>query len=285
MSIEQSFRAFAQAFPNRPPTRTSGNWSGLCGVCMVQFGAWFGGARTVGDFNNPWAYWQTRASGDVSSARRAANASGTLNTNAGAAPVGAFHFWDWNGIDNGHVGIDLVGKGTHIGMASNNVTTSLGSAIGFVSKSNYEQRSGARYLGWATNYAGGKLKGISSPSPQPSPPPPSKPEYREVLAPTDPGFRMYWPIGPVMEAIQKELKRLGHYSGPADGVGGENTAKGIQRAARAGGYVGPIDGSFGPNTAKGVQTLAKNKGGYAGPIDADPRENSWRGFLLALQRT
>lgn len=108
--------------------------------------------------------------------------------------------------------------------------------------------------------------------------------YRETLAPTDVGYRCYWPIGDVMREIQSELTRLKHYSGPIDGVGGNNTARGIQTVARAGGYNGPIDGFFGINTCKGVQTYARN-GGYTGPIDGDPRENSWRGFLKAMQLT
>ena len=108
--------------------------------------------------------------------------------------------------------------------------------------------------------------------------------YKEVLAPCDPGFRMYWPIGDVMWEIQYQLNLKGYYYGIIDGEGGNLTARAIQSYSRNGGYTGVVDGYFGPNTAKAIQRLAAGAG-YAGPIDGDPREHSWRAFLCALKGT
>ena len=114
---------------------------------------------------------------------------------------------------------------------------------------------------------------------------PDRTDYREVKAPSEPGTTVYWPTGSFMVALQSALKARGRYSGPDDGIGGPNTAKGIQLTAQAGGgYTGPIDGVFGPKTARAIQTYARDHGGYTGPIDGDPRQNSWIGFLKGLAK-
>jgi len=57
-------------------------------------------------------------------------------------------------------------------------------------------------------------------------------------------------------AVQAYLLSQGShfYSGPADGVPGANTIKGMQRVAAIGGYDGPIDGVWGTNSDKGLST-------------------------------
>lgn len=72
------------------------------------------------------------------------------------------------------------------------------------------------------------------------------------------------------------------YNGPADGVPGPNTWKGLQLfLSRYFGYTGPIDGIPGTNTYKAMQRMAA-KGGYTGAIDGVLGPNSWRGFGMYL---
>ncbi len=83
--------------------------------------------------------------------------------------------------------------------------------------------------------------------------------------------------------IQDWLKRLGRYSGPVDGVPGQNTWKGIQTTVKKFGYYsGTVDGIPGTNTAKGMQQYAAAGGGYGGPIDGKLGPNSWAGFTRRI---
>ncbi|HEX6685207.1 MAG TPA: peptidoglycan-binding domain-containing protein [Candidatus Limnocylindrales bacterium] len=73
------------------------------------------------------------------------------------------------------------------------------------------------------------------------------------------------------------------YTGPADGIPGPNTWRGVQRFLAARGvYGGPADGIPGPNTYRGIQLTARH-GGYTGPIDGIPGPNTWRGFDMAIR--
>lgn len=84
--------------------------------------------------------------------------------------------------------------------------------------------------------------------------------------------------------IQAALAARGRYSGPVDGVWGENSIKGIQTTCANVGYDGPIDGIPGPNTCHYVQIYAQRFGDYNGPIDSILGPNSWAGFALGLER-
>lgn len=105
----------------------------------------------------------------------------------------------------------------------------------------------------------------------------------------------YWPVGPLMVRIQAALKARGRYNGPTDGEGGTYTAKGIQKTLNISGRNGgvnvpngtrssPEDGLLGRNNAWGIQEYARDFGDYKGPQDGDPREQSWIGFALGLER-
>lgn len=105
----------------------------------------------------------------------------------------------------------------------------------------------------------------------------------------------YWPVGPLMVRVQKALAARGRYDGRIDGEGGEKTAKGIQitlnYSGRNGGVLvpngtkrSPVDGLLGRNNAYGVQEYARDFGDYRGAQDGDPRELSWTGFALGLER-
>lgn len=97
--------------------------------------------------------WETEPSGDVSSAAIVAARSGTLNGDASAAPMGAWHFW------TDHVGTDVDGGGTRVFEGYRSPAVFIGSALGFDSVTEVSRKlkasSGMEYLGWSTNYAGG----------------------------------------------------------------------------------------------------------------------------------
>lgn len=49
--------------------------------------------------------------------------------------------------------------------------------------------------------------------------------------------------------------------------------------ATDGGYNGPADGVLGPNSWKGIQQFLKNNGWYSGPVDGAPGPNTYNGLI------
>lgn len=95
----------------------------------------------------------------------------------------------------------------------------------------------------------------------------------------------YWePTGELAKRVQRALAARGRYSGPIDGVFGVNTRKGVQITIAKNGYSGPIDGIIEREGCYYIQTYAKRYGDYSGPVDRAPREASWTGFALGLER-
>lgn len=76
--------------------------------------------------------------------------------------------------------------------------------------------------------------------------------------------------------IQYHLKRTGRYSGPADGVWGPETIKGVQRTLKIAYNNITIDGVGGPQTASQVELYGRGENklpnGY--PI----QDVEWQGF-------
>ena len=127
-----------------------------------------------------------------------------------------------------------------------------------------------------------RLDGGSAPTP---PPTPQLEATTFERAPGGESGAPMWPRGALMQRIQAALRARGRYSGPIDGVGGTETAKGVQRTILAGGgYAGPIDGKLGRQGALAVQRYGQKWGDYVGPIDGDPRLYSWSAFALGLER-
>jgi hypothetical protein len=139
-TMEDQMRQYIAA--NRKPVDAA-TWDQMCGSLMFRFNSWRG--------------WKTQPTRDISSAYRAAMGSGWLNTDLTRAPVGAFHFFDIAGAANGHVMQDARGGGLVCLSTGYALSESLGNAIGFQSVPGYIAAKGARYLGWATNYAGGTI--------------------------------------------------------------------------------------------------------------------------------
>lgn len=129
------------------------------------------------------------------------------------------------------------------------------------------------------------------PGPGPTPPNPGAPlignttgsaEYK-----TDGSSYEFWvPPKDMQQAIQQAMKNRGdgRYTGPADGVWGNESVKGLQRTAAKVGYTGPIDGDAGASTTLHLQKYAAEFGDYTGPQDKFIGTNGWKGVLLGLQR-
>lgn len=143
MSLFNAAAAFSRLYPVHPDTQPNAGWDMNCALLMARFGLARGG---VG-----WAV-APRAYGD---AITVANNSGPLNKNAAAAPVGAWHYWNWAVF--GHVGSDLTGGGNDVFMASAFLRDEWGTHLGLNSVGGYNAANrSATYLGWATNYRGGR---------------------------------------------------------------------------------------------------------------------------------
>lgn len=156
-------REFANLYPQHPASRSSGNWIGLCGIHMVQFGGFLGGATTHDIQTQPdvgiTPWWLTSISKQHDTAKIAGDNSGWLNPDWKSAPIGAFHFFDVPGVPEGHVGIDTIGGGTHFFNASSYLGDKWTSGgLGVSSVTDYCKNKNATYRGWATNYAGGTIR-------------------------------------------------------------------------------------------------------------------------------
>ena len=197
-------------------------------------------------------------------AAAARDASHIESSDPSKAPVGAIHYW--RNPAEGHVGVSLGGSkvlmtGTPAALGAGGVQK--GTNFGITTVQAYSSARGNPYVGWSRRnglnaslvgkiqVSGGGSGGANA----------SKEQWR---------------------TIQSWLKRLGRYSGPADGVPGVNTWKGIQQTVKLrAGYTGPVDGKPGVNTYKAMQRYAAG-GGYTGPVDGILGPNSWAGFVRRL---
>ncbi|WP_233592046.1 MULTISPECIES: hypothetical protein [unclassified Corallococcus] len=240
----------ARAYAAANPKRDGGSWNQWCGSLMVRFG-------------------QLPDSAVRPTAIEAYRASRIVSTDASKALTGAFHWWDIGSA--GHVGADLNGGGGTVFMATYNLSQSWGDAIGVNSVSGYSSKTGARYLGWSMDYAGGKIAGGGqSPGGGSSSLPQTTTEFDGI-----PGEIYY-------KRIQTVGQRDYGYTGPIDGVTGPNTEKLRVRITarelnRRGGprTSSEDDGIPGSIYWTRVQTVGRSFG-YTGPIDGLPGANTYK---------
>ncbi|ADO71394.1 hypothetical protein [Stigmatella aurantiaca] len=249
----------ARAYAAANPKRDGGSWAGWCGSLMFRFG-------------------QLPDSSARDTAYLAYKASTIVSTNPSTALTGAFHWWDIGTA--GHVGADLNGGGTAVFMASNHLSASWGTAIGINSVSGYTSASGARYLGWSMDYAGGRIAGGGAPPgggggslPRTTTEDDGIPGpiyYKRIQTVGQRDFGYTGPIdgvtGPNTEKIRVRItaRELNSRGGPRtsaqeDGIPGSIYWTRVQTVGRSFGYTGPIDGIPGPNTYKAEHRIA----GYA----------------------
>lgn len=124
-----------------PKPSDATNWNQQCGKGQFRFNSTQNGWVSAPKVTGPGAI-------DV------ARASGVLNKNWAAAPIGAWHYWSVGTY--GHVGQDASGGGTEVAMiGTSKLATKIINYGGFQSVTGYGT---ATYMGWATNYGGGVAK-------------------------------------------------------------------------------------------------------------------------------
>lgn len=142
-ALRDAARRFASLNP-RPDTRPGETWNQLCALLMARFALAPASKGGIGWRAAPRAY------GD---AIVVARDSGILNGNPAMAPIGAWHFWDIGRY--GHVGVDLSSGGIDVFMATGHLREGWQAYLGINSVDGYTRATGAKYLGWTTNYRGG----------------------------------------------------------------------------------------------------------------------------------
>jgi len=248
----------ARAYAAANPKRDGGSWDQWCGSLMWRFG-------------------QLPESSARDSAILAYRASKIVSTDASRALIGAFHWWDIGAY--GHVGADLNGGGGTVFMATRKLSASWGDAIGINSVSGYSSATGARYLGWSMDYAGGRIAGGGGDPiggggggslPQTTTEQDGIPGviyYKRIQTVGQRDFGYTGPIdgvtGPQTEKIRvritaRELNNRGtpRTSAQEDGVPGSIYWTRVQTVGRSFGYTGPIDGIPGANTYKAEHKIA-----------------------------
>jgi hypothetical protein len=216
------------------PTKTVGaggpSWDGWCAALMY----WVGGF--------------TRSADTAALARRSSKLSSATQVEA---PAGVFHWWDIAGIEAGHVGLDLTGRGRSVLMATRAVTQSWGDHLGTNSVFDYGATVPSTYRGWSYDFVGQQLDD-------------------EDLRATAKRLE---------NVVLQQLAATGGYTGPIDGTPGPRTWIALQRLLQPHGYRGAVDGFPGVQTMAALQRLARTAG-YTGPLDGDPGPAT----LTALRR-
>lgn len=136
-ALETAFRSWVKA---NPKPSDADNWDQQCAKGQFRF--------------NKWLLWLVAPKVTGPGAVDVARASGTLNKDWTKAPIGAWHYWSVG--THGHVGQDLAGGGTRIAMfGSAKLNITLAPFVGISSIAKY---GSSTYMGWATNYGGGRSK-------------------------------------------------------------------------------------------------------------------------------
>jgi hypothetical protein len=249
--------AFADANPTRPVSH--GTWNQYCAALMY----WFGGFSTPAD-----------------SAAVAYRASSIASGDPTSAPIGAFHYWSLPGSEAGHVGVDLLGEGAVVFMASTHLVDRWGTSgyVGVNNVASYSEASGGTYLGWSLEFngrgqriAGGGACGAAS---VPS----------GCSVPRSPTEQTGAPDAAFVMRMQMFARDFG-YTEAIDGSSDAQTWAAVQTGLAPYGYGGPANGLPGVNTYRAFQTLARDRGGYTGPINGVLGPNSFRGFARFLNES
>ncbi len=244
----------AVAYADAYPLRDGASWSGWCASLMWRF-----------------------ASMPESSARASAilaYADSTIEgTDPRLAPAGAFHWWDIGTY--GHVGMDLLGGGGTVFMASTHVLEDWGDSIGVASVPAYTTTASASYLGWSLDYAGSEMDGGGLPACD------EDLHYEGVgTVPVTNTQDTGVPNATFYMRLQLWAAQHG-YTGPIDGELGPNTWRGVQMGLVARGYAISVTGTPDEQTYAAIQSVAALYG-YTGPIDGEPGPNTYRGFARFL---
>lgn len=137
------------------------NWYGKCAAVVMTV------CRHFGDIGAGVPY---------PSARAALQAAKIESNDPTKAPAGAIHYWDYFGSDSqgrqgnwGHVGVDMLGRGTHVLNATSYPNEAYGRNVGTSSVGQINGRVGA-YRGWSRKYGKSHYASIVAPTvPNPTP--------------------------------------------------------------------------------------------------------------------
>jgi hypothetical protein len=207
------------------------------------------------------------------------------------APAGSFVYFDIGRFD--HVGFML--NGGRVFMTGKNIAEEwTQDDAGIQTIAEYCRKTGATYLGWSWQNGGNTVPFTPDAAPAPAPAPAATTWER---APGGETGAPMWPRGELMKRVQRAL--IGKNRLPADykvdGIGGPLLAKAVQTTLNVSGRNGgvlirdgavksAVDGKLGRYNAYGIQEYARDFGSYTGKQDGDPREGSWAGFALGLER-
>lgn len=102
------------------------------------------------------------------------------------------------------------------------------------------------------------------------------------------GSWVYWePSGELAKRLQRAMIGKGRLPSwyKVDGVLGDLFRRAVQTTLNVSGrFVGTVDGDIQGGGCLGIQLYARDFGDYTGPLDSEPREMSWTGFALGLER-
>jgi hypothetical protein len=249
-TLYDSARNYAAANPQRD----GATWHLWCGSLMWRFGG-------LAEANARPSAIEAYRDSDIRGAT------------AADAPQGALHWWDIG--EDGHVGLDVQGRGHTIFMATRHLREVWGDALGVNGEASYSAETGARYLGWSLDYAGGRFPSAGLPA---CDPPPALPAACDVAA------SRTAQTGETDLDFWRHMQRFAGahaYDGPVNGLMDRPSWAGVQRGLRMAGYEGPDDGLPGVNTFSAMQRVAARYG-YMGPVDGVLGPNSYRGFAAFL---
>jgi hypothetical protein len=239
------------------PERDGSSWSGWCGSLM-------------------WRFAELPESSARATAILAYEDSDIASLDPREAPQGAFHWWDIGSA--GHVGIDLLGGGGTVFMASSYVLEEWGDAIGVTSVSRYGSTTGATYLGWSMDYASGELDGSGAEACDAGQSYDGAGTVPVTITQSTGSPNLVYNMRLQLWASQHD------YTGPIDGDPGYYSWSGVQRALQSMGYDVDVTGSSNTETAAAMQSIAADYG-YTGPIDGVFGTNSYKGFARFLNET
>lgn len=114
---------------------------------------------------------------------------------------------------------------------------------------------------------------------------PSVPQV--IVAPAGRGWSYWEPNGELCKRVQRALIKMHRLPAnyEVDGIAGELFRKAVQTTLNVSGrFVGTVDGVIERGGCFGIQQYAHDFGSYTGDIDGAPREASWAGFALGLER-
>ena len=299
-TLDQMAHAFATKYP-MPRSHPNGgdySWDQDCGRVLSRFCKMFGKEPT----------------GDVHSAYYVYTRSKIESTDYTKAPAGAVHFWDIAGPANGHVGLDILGRGTKVFMGNKSVQDISGATdLGYNSVPGYKAwRPKAIYLGWSYNYANGTIgkfdlpagvrpiavhplavlpavtKPATASANKPAVKIPAKPAVNLTVGPvirsgSDWAYRR--PSGELAKLVVKELKLKKRL--PAtyknDGKPGAVFDAAVQETLNFSKiFIGKEDGKIERGGSYGIQIYAKKFGKYTGKQDGRPAVFSWSAFAKGL---